>query len=649
MHLPNRVGKESVLSSLPYLRRLNRYRVVFTVCLLISVICFGGVSVFAQAPSASAPSVDRVEPPNWWTGQAMNPVRLLIHGANLAHALVTGDDGVTISHVSTSASGTYIFADATIAGSAAIGEHPLHIVTTYGSTSAPFEVDQPLPAQGRFQGFSPDDVIYLIMPDRFSDGDPSNDDPSISRGLYDRGNPHLYHGGDFQGIINHLGYLKDLGITAIWINPVYDNYNGAYSGRASADYHGYGAVNEYAVEEHFGTMAKLRELVDKAHALGIKVIQDQVANHVGQMHPWVHDPPTPTWFNGTSWLHDNNTYQIWTVMDPHGDAAERADTLGGWFANILPDLNQNDPEVARYEIQNTLWWIGMTGFDGIREDTMPYVPRSFWTKWNSAITRQYPNVDAVGEVYDGDASLVSYFQGGKTQSDGIDTKMRSLFDYPGYFPLRRVFAQGDSFHDLADDEAHDWLFTDPNYLVTFLGNHDVQRFMNEAGATPEGLELAFTFLLTNRGIPLIYYGDEIGVPGGNDPDNRRDFPGGFPGDPRNAFSADQRTPEEQAIFTHVRTLTHLRLELAPLRRGAQHTLYYSDKQWAYARVYHGQSVIVALNNDTQPASITVPVTDIALADGIHLTDRLGVIAPVTVENEAIELNLPARSGVVLAQ
>lgn len=607
-----------------------------------------------QAAPLSAPQVDRVEPPNWWVGHTLNPVRVLLHGQNLAGAKVqaTGP-GLSAATVRVSGSGTYVFADIRIDPQAVPGTRGLRVTTAHGTVTAPFTISPPLPVSGRFQGFGPDDVVYQIMPDRFSDGDTANNAPPNKDNLYGRSNPHLYHGGDFAGITNHLAYLKELGITAIWITPVYENFQhvnpvqaGFKAQYSASDYHGYGAVNQYAVEPHFGDMTSLRQMVDRAHALGIKVIQDQVANHVGPHHPWAADPPTPTWFNGTAAAHENNVYQIWTVMDPHAVPAEQSATLGGWFANALPDLNQNDPEVARYEIQNTLWWVGETGFDGIREDTMPYVPRSFWQSWNAALTRQYPRINAVGEVFDGDVSLVSYFQGGRVGPDGINTGMDSLFDYPLYFPLRRTFAQGASFHDMLVDEAHDWLFPQPTHLMTFLGNHDVKRFLNEDGATPAGLMLAQTFLLTNRGVPLLYYGDEIGMTGGDDPDNRRDFPGGFPGDTQTAFTPAGRTAQEQQIWQHVRTLTHLRAELLPLRRGSQITLYQTDKQWAYARVLGRQDALIVLNNDTAPATITVPVAPIGLSEGATLTDRLGVSSPVQVHAGAAVITLPARSGAI---
>lgn len=637
---------------IPYCSMLNHFapkRSILKLGCAMALLAFLPGAV-AQTPTSGAPRVERIDPPNWWTGQALTPVRVLLQGKNLTGATVQAvGKGLTAGRVRVSANGDYLFADLTLSPQAVPGDDALRVTTAGGSVTVPFAVRAPLSAVGRFQGFSPDDVVYQIMPDRFSDGDPANNDPPAARGLYGRDNPHLYHGGDFQGIINHLPYLKDLGVTALWITPIYENTHAVSPGQnKGSDYHGYGAINQYAIEPHFGDLVSLRRLVDRAHALGIKVIQDQVANHVGQHHPWAADPPTPTWLNGTPAAHLDNTYQIWTVMDPHAAPAEQAATLGGWFANILPDLNQNDPETAQYEIQNALWWVGTAGFDGIRQDTMPYVPRTFWQQWSAAITRQFPHVNAVGEVFDGDVSLVSYFQGGRVGADGVDTGMDSLFDYPLYFPLRRTFAQGASFHDMVTDEAHDWLFPRPAHLMTFLGNHDVKRFLREDGATPAGLMLAQTFLLTNRGIPLLYYGDEIGMTGGDDPDNRRDFPGGFPGDRRDAFTSAGRTSQEQPLWQHVRTLAHLHAELAPLRRGSQITLSQTDKQWAYARVLPHDAVLIVLNNDTAPVTLTIPVTAAGLSDGVVLTDRLGQAASVRVEKGAAVVTLPARTGAVFA-
>ncbi len=615
---------------------------------IISVI---GITAFAVPQDV--PVVRKVEPPNWWVGHSINPVRLLVNGRNFtgAHA-ESPNASIQIRNTRVSENGDYIFLDIYAGRETAAGIYPIKIVNSRGSATVPFEMLTPLPRAARFQGFSSDDVIYLIMPDRFSDGDRGNDDPAVSRGLLDRNKPRYYHGGDLLGIINHLPYLKDLGTTAIWINPVYDNVNHlshakSANGEAFTDYHGYGAVDFYGVEEHFGDLALLRRLVDEAHRLGLKVIQDQVANHTGPYHPWVGDPPTPTWYNGTDSVHLDETWQTWTLADVHATPQLQAATLKGWFGNMLPDLNQDDEEVARYIIQNTLWWVGMTGFDGIRQDTLPYVPRRFWSKWSSAIKREYPNLSVVGEMWDADPALVSFFQGGHPRFDGIDSGIDALFDFPLFYSLRKAFAQGQTLREVAQVLGHDYLYTNSNMLVTFLGLHDVERFMNERGAGVSGMNLAYTFLMTARGIPLIYYGDEIGMPGGSDPDNRRDFPGGWPGDPRNAFLPGGRTAAEEEIFSHVRHLTHLRAELEALRRGGMVNLSLGEQTWAYARITAREKVIVVLNNAPDREVIPVPIASIGLADGATLQDRLGVSPDLSVKNGGIDVPLNPRSGCIL--
>ncbi|HSB09147.1 MAG TPA: alpha-amylase family glycosyl hydrolase [Blastocatellia bacterium] len=619
------------------------------------------LAVTSLALAQAKPEVLKVEPPNWWARHSINPVRVMIRGRNLAGARVEAlGYGIQTGLVRINAAGTYIFVDLVIRTDATPGRRVLRVTTPAGTAEAPFEISTPLPREGRFQGFTTDDVIYLIMPDRFSDGDATNNDPSQSRGLYDRSKTRYYHGGDFQGVINHLPYLKSLGVTAIWLTPWYDNVNhlnefeqypDASGGpkQPITDYHGYGAVDFYGVEEHFGTLAKLRDLVDAAHHLGIKVIQDQVANHTGPYHPWADDSPTPTWYNGTKGSHLANTFQTWVLHDPHPVAQMKRETLEGWFIDILPDLNQNDEETARYIIQNTLWWIGVTGIDAIRQDTWQYVPNGFWRGWTSAIKREYPNVNVVGEVLDGDVAHCSFYQGGRVRFDGIDTGLDTLFDFPLLFSLRRAFAEGKSVKDIARVLSQDQLYPNPNVLVSVLGNHDLGRFMNEPGATVTGLNLAHTLLMTTRGTPQLYYGDEIAMKGGGDPDNRLDFPGGFPGDTHNAFDAQGRTADEQLVFGHLQRLGRLRAELEPLRRGALVNLYVADQQYAYARRTERASVIVVFNNDNRPATIEFDVSAVGLADGGTVTDRLGSASDALVESGKLKVNLPARAATIFVR
>jgi glycosidase len=580
----------------------------------------------------------------------------MIRGRNLAGARVSAlGAGISIaSPTKINANATYLFVDISIAPAAQPGERKLRIATPRGVVDAPFAVSTELARQGRFQGLTVDDVVYLIMPDRFCNGDTSNDEPPKSRGLLDRSKPRYYHGGDLRGVISRLPYLKELGVTAIWLNPIYDNNDAlnekeVYEGKPIADYHGYGAIDFYAVEEHFGDLPTLRELVDKAHKLGIKIVQDQVANHSGPYHPWVKDPPTPTWFNGTEADHINETWQTWTLQDPHASAEIQRPVLDGWFIDLLPDLNQSDSDVRRYIIQNTLWWLGVSGFDAIRQDTLPYVPRSFWRDWTSAIKREYPKVSVVGETYDGDPAMVAFFQGGAKRFDGIDSGIDTEFDFPLFYAIRSAFANGKEIKPLAQTLAHDHLYPNPSVLVTFLGLHDMLRFMNESGAAPEGLKLAQTFLMTTRGTPLIYYGDEIAMPGGGDPDNRRDFPGGFPGDGKNAFTREGQTEVEREVWNHLQRVTRLRAALEPLRRGKLITLAVSDYQYAFARATSSDAVLVAFNNAREAAQIELDTASLKLRNGATLADRLGVVPDARVAGDRVKIELPARSAAILAR
>jgi len=615
--------------------------------LICALLCVNPWLVFAQGPE-----ILKVDPPSWWVGSTVNPVRLLIHGKNFRGARVEAiGPGVNIGTTTINARGTYIFADVGIDNDAAPGKRALSITTPRGSARAEFEVLPRLNRAGRFQGFSPADVMYLIMIDRFADGDPSNNDPPQSRGIYDRKNKFYYHGGDLQGVINRLPYLKELGVTAIWLTPWYDNYDRLNQielkdDKPSTGFHGYNPQDFYAVDEHFGTHAKVRELVEAAHESGIKIIQDQVMNHTGPYHPWVEDPPTPTWFNGTKDRHLKNSFQTWSLHDPRAVASLKRETMEGWFLDFLPDLNQHDPQVSRYLIQNTLWWIGTTGLDGIRMDTWQYVPNSFWQDWTAALKREFRNFRVVGEVKDGDVVHTSFFQGGRVRFDRIDSGLDSLLDFPLFYPIRHAFAEGKPVDEIPKTLAKDYLYTNPDILVTLLGGHDDGRFMSEKGATIAGLKLANAFVLTTRGVPQLYYGDELAMEGEDEPTTRGDFPGGFPGDKRNAFTAAGRTKDEQELFEYIKRLTTLRRELEPLRTGRLVNLYVSEQQYAYARSTENAAVVVMINNDDKAADIEFEVARLPLGNGMSLNDQLGASPAVTVRDKKLRVSLPKRSAAI---
>ena len=610
----------------------------------------------AGARAQTSPEVLKVEPPSWWAGSSLNPVRLLIRGKNLQGARVKAvGPGLRIAGPpKTNEHGTYLFVNVAIAPGATAGPRELQITTANGTARAPFEIIPALTRAGRFQGFSPADVMYLIMLDRFSDGDPANNDPPDSRGIYDRQNKFYYHGGDLQGVIDRLPYLKDLGVTAVWLTPWYDNYDHPNQielkeGKPSTGFHGYNPQDFYGVEEHFGTLPKLQELVDGAHRSGIKIIQDEVVNHTGPYHPWVDDPPTPTWFNGTRANHLKNVFQTWVLHDSHPVEDLKRATMEGWFLDFLPDLNQKDPEVSRYLIQNTLWWIGITGLDGIRMDTWQYVPNGFWRDWNAALKREFPSFKVVGEVKDGDVVHTSFFQGGKVRFDGVDSGLDSLLDFPLFYPIRHAFAEGHQLDEIPKTLARDYLYNNSEILVTLLGGHDDGRFMSERGATIAGLKLANAFLLTTRGVPQLYYGDEIAMTGPDEPTTRGDFPGGFPGDKRNAFQSSGRKKDEEDLFQYIRKLTRLHRELEPLQRGELVNLYVSDQQYAYARKTKTAAVVVVINNETRAVEIEFDVTPTGLRNGVGLIDHLGAGNEMQVSGGKLKVKLPERSAVMLGQ
>jgi len=593
----------------------------------------------------------KVEPPSWWAEHTINPVRLLVWGTNLHGARVSAmRAGTEASAVVVNPAGTYVFVSVTVSSNAAPGDYPLTLETTQGKATIPFRINQPLDPKWHFQGITKDDVIYLIMPDRFANGDPTNDAPAGSpREANDRSNPRAYHGGDFRGIINRLPYLKELGVTALWLTPWHDNWNGLNRCDKpwcpNTYYHGYHAVDYYAVDDHFGTLETLRELIEKAHAAGIKVIQDQVANHVGSQHPWVTDPPLDNWFHGTLRRHALNPFQNDLLSNPHASDAARQPTLDGWFSDDLPDMNQDEPEVARYEIQNALWWVGMTGIDGIRQDTIQYLPRRFIRDLNRALDRQYPKLWMVGEAWGEDPAHLSFFLGGREGWDGIDTALDSVFDFYLWRNSLQTFSSKQTMKSLRDALKSDAVYTDASRVVTMASNHDVPRVASLEGMTLEGSMLHHAFLFTVRGTPQLYYGDEIFLEGGGDPDNRRDFPGGWPGDQRNAFEPGGRNAREQRMYEWVRDWLRLRREHSSIRHGQLIDLAFDEDLYAYARRDAGETVIIALNRAGTPKIVTAPAPFIAAADGARLIPLLGAKEEMRVTEGEIKFAVPARSAV----
>jgi glycosidase len=582
----------------------------------VSALLFVSLAIVAQAQI----TVSKVEPPNWWAGLPENPM-LLLYGAGLSGAHVTTNyPGVTVDRVEPANEG-YLFvflkmapnvkpgtAKFSVAGKTGSAGFELPIVARGCGAQGPSSPGGRTSAQDDTSkchvGIRKDDVMYLIMPDRFANGDTSNDDPAEAKGYYDRQKPRGFHGGDLKGVTQHLPYLKDLGVTALWLTPFWKNAD---------DYHGYGVTDMYAVDPHFGSMRDYQDFVASAHKRGIKFFFDYVVNHTGPDHVWAQHPPLATWLHGTPEKHPPFDYHFEYLVDPHSPPREWENITEGWFAGKLPDLNVDDPHVAKYLLDNAVWWMEMGGVDGLRLDTFPYSSRRFWANWHKELFRIYPQTNTIGEVFNSDPTITSYFEGGKKSWDGIDDGLSTMFDFPMQSAIREVLLRGKPADLLQKTMRFDNLYLRPDELVTFIGNHDQKRFMGETGATPEMLKAAFGLMMTLRGIPQLYSGDEIAMQGGDDPDNRHDFPGGWPGDTQNAFTEQGRTPEQRDMYSYLRSMIMLRKQHAALREGHQWTIGAAAKYFVYLRDDGKEKVLVVFNEADQPLKLELRDTPMASA------------------------------------
>jgi glycosidase len=512
-----------------------------------SFLLAGLLGVWASCSGASwaqVPRINKIDPPGWWV-QFPNPM-LLVHGEALNRAKFCIDGkGVKLARVQASANGHWVFLWLDIQ-SAPQQTLLIRAVSSDGQARSSYVLAEPSHAVDGHRGFSSADALYLIMTDRFARGEPANDRPGD-----DRAAPRGWHGGDLAGIEQHLDYLKQLGVTTVWTTPVASN------GEMAEAYHGYAATDLYAVDSHFGTPSGYRRLSDALHARGMKLVIDLVPNHVGVKHPWVLDPPAPQWFHGTLGQHLPVQHDFYQLVDPHAPPQAWRNIVDGWFTDSMPDMNQENPLVAQYLIQNALWWVETANLDGIRLDTFPYVDRAFWRDFHAALHGVFPHLTTVGEIFHSDPEVTSYFAGGSTHG-GLDTGLDTPFDFPVYFALRDVLAHDKPMSELTTVLRQDGLYPHPERLVPFIGNHDTMRFLTDAGGSVPRLKLALGLLATLRGMPQIYSGDEIGMTGGEDPENRHDFPGGFPGDSHDAFSQTGRTATEQDLFAWISGMLALR-------------------------------------------------------------------------------------------
>ena len=583
----------------------------------------------AGIASAQAPTVDRIDPPGWWTGMRWDPVQLMLYGENLddvaARFVETGPEVVAV-HPAASAS--YAFIDIRLPDDLAPGRYTLELARGGDTARVSYPIEARAPLEGRNQGFSAEDAVYLVMPDRFANGDPANDRVEGMRDEYDPSHPGMRHGGDLQGIIEHMDYLADLGVTALWLNPVLEN-------RGRVSYHGYAATDLYRIDPRLGTNEDYRRLVREAHRHGLKVIFDHISNHIGVEHPWVADPPTDRWLNGSVDDHLSDKHYLMAIGDPHADSRTREMLERFWFVDGMPDLNQEDPLLATYLIQNMLWWLEYTGLDGIREDTYPYPDQRFLADWARAILAEYPSLNIVGEIWNGAPAYIARFQQGTPLPRDFETHLPTVMDFPLGDAWRAYLRGTGTLEGVYQVLAQDFLYADPSRLMTLVDNHDMPRALYLTDGDPRKVKQALTMLLTTRGIPQILYGTEIGMVGGESHiELRADMPGGFPGDERSVFEPEGRTAEEADMFDHVRRLLHLRKRHPALTRGEliHYPPTWNDQTYRYLRRTDDETVLVLVNGYEEGR--TLDLTELAS----HLPPDGRLVDLLTGEEEPIDLD-----------
>lgn len=549
-----------------------------------------------------AQKIELVEPPFWWTNMQNERLQLMIYGEDLRDYHVNIDyDFIKVREVHNADSKNYLFIDLEINIETYPGIYSLKLTR---ENSPDLEIKYEL-KERKFnsayrEGYSTKDVMYLITPDRFANGDPSNDRIKGMKEGYDRTGDFGRHGGDIKGISDHLDYIKAMGFTCIWLNPVLENdqYKGSYHGYATTDY--------YKVDPRFGSNTSYVELSHKASEMGICMIMDIIVNHCGSEHWWMQDLPFNDWINFQEEGFIQSNHRKTTLVDPHASKIDRDMMVKGWFVETMPDLNQKNPFMSIYLIQNTIWWIEYADLAGVRQDTYSYPFRDFMKDWTCAIMNEYPNFNIVGEEYVDEPNLVSYWQKGKVNKDGYSSCLPGLMDFPLCFSIHRglVEKEGMSFQTglarIYERLAMDYLYPDPDNLVIFPDNHDMSRIYTQLGEDDDLYKMAIAFYLTMRGIPQIYYGTEIKMSNpGTDSHGviRSDFPGGWAGDKINAFTGNGLDSKQKDAQEFCRNLLQWRKTNTCVQKGK--LMHYApvDGVYTYFRYTDTACVMVVLNKN----------------------------------------------------
>jgi len=544
-------------------------------------------------------SINKIEPPNWWEGMKLNTIQLMVYGKNLKNINASfNSDEIKVIKINEVSNPDYAFIDIEISKNCKPGSYLLTLKNSSSKCEYKYSISKRENSAKIHQGFSNDDAVYLIMPDRFANGDTSNDKvPGFADAVdFDRSwnnNKSIgRHGGDIQGIMDHLDYLKNLGVTALWITPVVEN-------NTFISYHGYVSTDYYNVDKRLGSNELYKKLVIEAHNKGLKIIFDHVANHFGIEHPWIKDLPTPDWINGTPEKHLPANHNKESFSDVHSDSASILKITQGWFADNMPDINQRNPFVQKYIIQNTIWWTEYSGLDGIREDTYPYNDQKFMSSWAETILDEYPTLNIVAEVWTGDFAYLSSFQKNSFYKKDFDSNIPSLTDFGLRDSFWKYYTGEGSLNTIYEAFAKDFIYPNPEQLMIFVDNHDVARIKFYAKNDTK-LFNSLQMMLTSRGIPQILYATEVGMKGAEEHGLlRSDFPGGFSNSTHNAFKKEERTKEENKYYDFISNILKLRKEYPALSKGKMVHYPPSNDFYVYFKILGNERILNIIKDGNQ--------------------------------------------------
>lgn len=596
----------------------------------------------AGAVQAQDYRIDHLEPPFWWSGMQNKKLQLMVHGTRIGETEpVLAYPGVRIEAVTRVANKNYLFLDLLIDDSAAPGRFDISF--KHGAKTSKYNYRLLAREKGSAQraGFNSGDAIYQVMPDRFANGSAANDSVAAMADKANRKDGSGRHGGDIEGMVKHLDYIADLGFTQLWPTPLVEN------DMPAASYHGYAATDHYRIDPRYGSNDDFRRLASEARKKGIGIIADVVLSHIGLGHWWMKDMPMPDWTNHGGKFVPTQHHRV-AVQDPYAAVEDKRNFTTGWFADSMPDMNQTNPMVANYLIQNNIWWIEYAGLSGLRIDTYGYSDSAFLTEYTRRLMDEYPNLNMVGEEWHKSPAVVSHWQKGKVNFDGYVSSLPSLMDFPLAEAMRSALANKDEgFNDVYEMLSYDYLYPDPGNLVLFEGNHDLARMFSVVGEDYGLYQINLAWLMTMPRIPQLYYGTEIlmtsTTKGRDDASYRHDFPGGWSGDKVNAFTGAGLTAQQRAAQAFVRKLVRWRKSQPVIHHGK--TMHYGAERgtYVYFRYDDNKKVMVALNKSTN---------DVALPTARFHEMLGGVKSGVDVISGrsfdlTTELKLPARSAVIL--